>query len=532
MKNNFFKYIFILVVIALIGGAIYMIYKDEENSKDNTVTEQKEEEPNISTDLRLGIVGFDTLNPILSQNKNIQDISKIIFEPLLSIDENYKLQLCLATEWSRTGDTSYIIKLRNDVKWQDGTKFTAKDVQFTIDRLKDTPSIYSYNVQHVIGVEVIDDYTIKINLDIQIPYFEYYLTFPILSNNYYLEQDFSTTEKNRNPVATGMYKIYNVENNTITLKKNQNWWGIQDKNAKIETITINLYGSMGEVYNAFKIGNIDLITTQTSNIEDYIGTIGFNKKEYKGREYDFIALNCSNNLLSRQEVRKAISFAIDKNSIIANIYNGKYYTCDFPLDYETWAYTAENSSSGYNPDQAKQVLIDAGWEYKYNNWQKYENYKTNKLTLNLVVNSSNTQRVAVADIIKENLEAIGMKINVIKASDSQYNNYLQNKNYDLILTGTNTSISPDLSTYFGTNNLANYQNDEVTTIMNDLMNIKDEHMIKEKNKRLSEIYKTDMPYISLYFNRSTVAYSTNLIGDIMPNNYNIFYNIEKWYRQL
>ena len=137
----------------------------------------------------------------------------------------------------------------------------------------------------------------------------------------------------------------------------------------------------------------------------------------------------------------------------------------------------------------------------------------------------------VAKIIEEQLENQGIKINLIQANDKQYQNYLDNKNYDLILTGTNVSPSPDLSTYFGEENLANYRNDEVTSIMNDIGNIKDEATLKEKYARLADIYKTDIPYISLYFNKVTTAYSSNLIGDISPNWYNYFYHIETWYRE-
>ena len=137
------------------------------------------------------------MNPLLSNNRNVQEISRLLYEPLLTLGENYELQPNLAKEWSKTGDTSYILKLRDDVKWQDGSKVTANDVQFTIDRLKDTPSIYSYQVIHVIGVDVIDEYTIRINLDTVVPFFEYNLIFPILSKNNYLNQDFTNAELNK-----------------------------------------------------------------------------------------------------------------------------------------------------------------------------------------------------------------------------------------------------------------------------------------------------------------------------------------------
>lgn len=471
------------------------------------------------------------MNPLLSNNRNVQEISRLLYEPLLTLGENYELQPNLAKEWSKTGDTSYILKLRDDVKWQDGSKVTANDVQFTIDRLKDTPSIYSYQVIHVIGVDVIDEYTIRINLDTVVPFFEYNLIFPILSKNNYLNQDFTNAELNKMPWSNSMYKIVSNEGSTITLKKNENYWNKAQKDAKIETIIINLYSSMGEAYNSFKLGNVDIISTQNLNVEEYIGTMGYQKKEYKGREFDFIAMNCTDSLLSRSEVRKAVSYAIDKSGVMSSVYGGKYYMAEFPLDYGNWSYTSNNSSIGYNPDQAKQVLMDQGWQYKYGTWQKVENYRTIRLNLEMVVNSENASQVAASEIIKSNLENIGIKLKLIKVTAKQYTNYLTNKNYMMILTGINIGMSPDLSTYLGDNNLANYHTQEVTTLMSELNNITNNNeAVKEKITQLAEIYKNEIPYISLYFNKNTVLYSNNLMGEIKPNNYSLFYGIENWYR--
>lgn len=284
MKNNFIKYLFIVVVILLIVFAVFKINKDNsKNEEENSGENNKKQETTVAQDLRLAIVNYDSINPILSKNSNVQDISRIVFEPLITLSKDYKPEGCLATEWSISGDNSYIIKLRDNVKWHDGSSFTSKDVQFTIDKLKNIDSIYSANVQHVVQVEVIDDYTIKITLDGKDPYFEYNLTFPILSNNFYLEQDFQTTEKNNVPMGTGMYKIVSNQGGVITLKKNQNWWNLESKNAKVEEIKVNLYGSMGDAYNAFKMGNLDLLVTQNNDLEKYVGTIGYNKIDFKGR---------------------------------------------------------------------------------------------------------------------------------------------------------------------------------------------------------------------------------------------------------
>ena len=149
----------------------------------------------------------------------MQDIDKLIYEPLVNLTSDYKAEPCLATEWAKQSDNSYLVKLRENVRWSSGQRFTAEDVRFTIDRLKDNASIYSYNVADVIGVDVIDDYTVKINLGKEVPFFEYNLTFPILSKDYYEGQDFATTDRNQSPVGTGMYKISDVQPSYITLEK-------------------------------------------------------------------------------------------------------------------------------------------------------------------------------------------------------------------------------------------------------------------------------------------------------------------------
>ena len=175
-------------------------------------------------------------------------------------------------------------------------------------------------------------------------------------------------------------------------------------------------------------------------------------------------------------------------------------------------------------------MIDDEWVYKYKYWQKKVNYKTQRIILNFVVKSSDISRVSVAENIKQQLENQGIRINLIKASDVQYQNYLANKNYDMILCSINLSISPDLSTFFGENNLSNYTNEEVTNIMNEIKNLKDEEKLKQDYKRLGEIYKTEMPYLSLYNNKYTVAYNQTLAGILEPNWFYQFYNIKDWHK--
>lgn len=526
MKSNWIKYIFILFIILILGFSIYKMKQEEHKEQEENISNKQQE---MIKELKLGIAGLDTINPILSKNKNVQDISKLIYEPLVNLTSDYKAESCLAKEWAKQSDNSYLIKLRENVRWSNGLRFTSEDVKFTIDRLKDTDSIYSANVANVTSLDIVDDYTIKINLDKEVPFFEYNLTFPILSKDYYDDEDFVTSSKNSNPVGTGKFKISETESSYLLLEKNNSWWN-KDKNITIEKITVNLYSSIGELYNSFKIGNLDLIATSNNNLQDYIGTIGYSSKEIKGREHTFLAFNVSNYFLSKPEVRNAIAYSIDRSNIVAEVFNNKCYTSSFPLDYGNWLYQEQDVSSGYNPEQAKQVLVNNGWSYRSGSWQKIENYRTQKIALNLLVKADDPSKVSVAENIKTQLANQGIIINIQQASGNQYNNLVQARSYDILLGSITISPSPDLNLFLGDGNLANYSNEEVQNILNEVKNTTDEEILKEKYKRLSEIYKTDMPYLCLYNNKYTIAYNSGLVGDITPTWFYQFYGIESWYK--
>lgn len=525
--NNLLKYIFIIFIIVIITFSIYILYYKDKNSQNKNIQINKNIKVEEINELRLGVSNFDTINPLITSNKEVLNIDRLIFEPLMLVDEEYNISYCLAKECSKISDTSYVIQIDNNIKWSDDTNLTAKDIQFTIDRLKEGKSIYSYNVEKIISVEVLDTDKIKINLSEEIPFFEYNLTFPIMPNNYYIEEDFYKTEKI--PIGTGMFYISEIKDNSIKLIKNEKWWNINNKNSKIDNIEIKIFSEIGELYNSFKLGNIDIFTTSNMNLEQYIGTIGYVKQEYKGRQYDYLAFNCQNTILQENAVRNAIYYAIDKNNILATLNDKSLTISDFPLDYGSYLYNKE-SIIEFDAEKAKSILIEAGWEYKNNRWLKNENHTIKKLDFTIIVDKTNERRILVAENLKTQLEQIGIKITIKKVSNSEYKNILENKNYEIILTGIYNSLSPDISTFFGSNNLENYYNEEINQLTNEIKNIKDNNLIYEKYSKIIEKYNSEHPFIGLYRNKLILVKNQNLVGKILPNNYHTYYGIEEWYR--
>ena len=530
MKHNIFGYIFFIFIIIIMGFAIYRVNsnkKEEEGNNSETGTSISTAEK--GKELTLAISGFDTINPIITRNKQVQDITKIIYESLVTVTEDGKAELCLANEVETTDNLTYIIRLRTGVKWSDGTYLSSNDVKYTIDRLlrdkKNT--VYSESVKFLKEVDIIDNTTFRIILSKKIPFYEYYLTFPILSSNYYGEDDFWNTDKNDAPITTGRFQISEHQGNKIILTKNPNWWNKQEDDSVIEKITVNFYSSVAELYNAFKLGSIDLISTTNKDYKQYIGKIGYNVTEIEGRNFTFIALNTQSELLSDINIRKAIRCAINKEEIISTVYKKTYFKANFPL-LTSISLVNDPNENYFDLGKMENYLKDAGWNFRRKQWQKVINYKTKKLEFTMIVRK-NSDRTKVANYIRDFLAEQGITINVLQVSDSDYEQYIKNKNYDMILAEMTNPIAPDLTTYFANGNFANFSNNEAKEIIGYIDNIKDQEELKTKFQKIYDIYNNEVPYIGIGRSKIYVITNSYLNGEIVSKWYNLFFKFKDWY---
>ena len=174
-------------------------------------------------------------------------------------------------------------------------------------------------------------------------------------------------------------------------------------------------------------------------------------------------------------------------------------------------------------------LGEADWNFRRKQWQKTENYKTKKLELSLVVRK-NSNRTQVAEYIRENLEEQGIVIDVLEVSDSDYSEYIEKKNYDMILAEMTNPISPDLKTYYGNGNLANFDSDEAKKIINEINSITDQEELKSRYKKLYEIYNEEVPYIGIARNKIYMITNSYLNGEFDARWYNLFFKFKDWYK--
>lgn len=179
----------------------------------------------------------------------------------------------------------------------------------------------------------------------------------------------------------------------------------------------------------------------------------------------------------------------------------------------------------------KKYQKTGGWTYTNNKWKKEIDGITRTLRLKIAVNNNNEERIRVAELIESQLEAIGIDVKINKITDAQYSKYIEEKDYQILLTGVYTSYSPDLTYYFAQGNISNYSNSEMFELLQNASIIKDIKQLKEIYQKIYNLYKEDVPFIGLYRNKNITITSQNLVGTVEPNNYTTFYGLESWYRK-
>ena len=477
-------------------------------------------------ELNLPLIEVDTLNPLLTQNKQVSDVLKLIYEPLFDFDEKNRLVPTLVTEWNEKDDNTWILKLNNLATWHSGKKLSAEDVVFTFNSIRNFENcIYKENIKNISSVEIIDDNAIQINLVSNDKYLPYKLNFPIIAKHFF-QKEMLNESHNEYADGTGPYKVESVLNseNKIILISNMNWW--KQKDFKLNQINLIKYATYGEAIKAFKSTEIDVISTTMSSWQKKFGAIGINSYMYESNEYETLIANTEDIVLSEKSVRRMVLTGINAENIIESVYGGNGAVSDCPIPSNSYLSVSSNSKN-YDIEKAKQLLINAGWDNSSGNWKKVINNKTYTLEFDLLVCNDNEEKIKIADLIVENLKEIGVKVKIVKLNFAEFNKRIQNGKFELALATINLDSDLDIVELIESTsekNFANYKKIEVDNIISQMTNTNLDTKINE----LQNLYRNEAPYIGMYYKCNNLLTNKSVKGNINPTSWNVYHDITGW----
>jgi len=324
------------------------------------------------------------LDPAYETDGNSFMICDNVYEALVFYqDESTALEPGLAESWEIAPDgLTYTFHLRKGVMFHDGTPFNADAVVFSIGRMmkerklkffsndwevpaQERPPEYWVSMEMddtVESIEAVDDYTVVFKLK--------RVEAPFLAN---MGMDFADIisptaftnnpkEFLRNPVGTGPFKFVEwIKDDKIVLEKNENYW---DKSGGpyLDKLVFRTIPENSVRFLELKGGNIHIC--QFPNPADIpLARQDPNLKlvSQPGMNIGYLSFNHTKKLWQNIHMRRAIAYAINRQAIVDNIYQGMGQVAKNPIPPTMWGYNDEIEDFPYDPEMAKLELVEAGY---------------------------------------------------------------------------------------------------------------------------------------------------------------------------
>ncbi|MDQ0871116.1 peptide/nickel transport system substrate-binding protein [Arthrobacter sp. V1I9] len=329
-----------------------------------------------------------------------------VTEPLIERNpQSGELEPKLATEWKATSDTEWTLKLREGVNFQDGTAFNAEAAAFTIERAVN--SKLGCNVEgYVFGdadlaVKAVDATTLTVTTPEPDPILPLRLSFLEV-----VPTSTSSTEKVREPIGTGPYKIDTWDaGQKITLSSWDGYWGDKPAYAKAEY----QWRSESSV-RAAMVTSGEADVAMGLSPDDNIGDLGV---DYPNNETVALRMDANEAPLNDIRVRQAVNFAIDKEGIVSSLYQGKHQVAAQLVPEGIVGHNSELKGWPFDLDKAKSLVAEA----------KADGVDTSA-QISLVVRSAQFPKITeLAQVLQEQLSQAGLNVKLKMLETSQHLTY-------------------------------------------------------------------------------------------------------------
>ncbi|MBE7056773.1 MAG: ABC transporter substrate-binding protein [Ruminococcaceae bacterium] len=428
------------------------------------------------TVLTLGLEqDIDNFDPFTNQqNPFVRIINFNCYETLFHYNEDMELVMDLATEYKKVDDTTYTFKLREGVKFHNGEAFTADDVIYTINTIKDEATGAWRNSQYanVAEMKAIDSLNLEIKLAAPQAGFIDNLAYTAIVSKSTTPKDLTTK-----PVGTGAFKFVSwTPNDSIKFEKFDEYWEADKVNA--EELIMKVIPDATVAVTSLQSGTVQFLGSvdiESANTIANDNNLVLLESKYASTVYEVEIGRHNNPALADKDVVKAMFLALDRETVAKNVFSGKASASKSPFPSAA-KYFAEVDTDGYDLEEAKKVL--AGTKYK-------DGFSFEVYVLNSDMASQQTM-IIWQDALKE--LGIEMKINICEVS-VWLDAYL-NRSYDMI-ANYYSMVGTDPSTYCSVimTALADYQTKDLpdlNKLILDSANGSDEKVREDGYKTIQE----------------------------------------------
>jgi ABC-type transport system substrate-binding protein len=425
----------------------------------------------------------------------------------------------LAESWEISDDgLVYTFNLRQGVNFHDGAPFNADAVVTWFNSIKEGAPGSQYDATRMVymadfitdwidSVEAVDESTVRMTLPAPYSPLLANLAIPIASIVSPTAIAAGLDSVSVNPSGTGAFRLARPEDWTrdsqLVLEANPDYWGGAPK---VEQFIIKVVPEGSTRLQQIETGELDIAWALTpEDVERARENPDLVVVEDAGLNTNAVQLDVKQEPFTSKEVRQALHYAVNKDELSEGLYNGNMVTAGGVLPPVDWAYNPDLKSYPYDPDRARELLAEAGYD------------EGNPLIFTFMAytipRGYNPVGDRLATAIQEYWSDVGVEADIQTAEWTQYRDDRRANKYQCSLVGwQGDNGDPDnfLYTFFssasiGAENTSRYENPEVDDLLNQAKEVSDQEERKALYNKAEQIIVDDAPWVFLGYQKHQVV---------------------------
>jgi peptide/nickel transport system substrate-binding protein len=450
------------------------------------------------------------LDPRYATDAQSQRIDSLLFSSLLQRDDQMNLHGDLAESWELPDPITYVFHLRRGVHFHDGRPLTSADVKATFDYILNPANRSAKRgaFRMVTFIEAPDPATVIFHINAPYASFTTSLVRPAVG----IVPKNSGADFARHPIGCGPFRfVAQTQDDAVLIERNSDYFGNTPHRPSVRFRVVP-----DAIVRALELrkGSADLEMTSLS--PDMIPVLARRPElavtQRSGTNLAYLGINFQDSSLARLELRQALAFATDRESLIRYLLHGQASVAHTILAPNHWAYEPNVAHYPYDPQHAEILLDNAGFPRGKNGV---------RLHLMLKVSTEEQARL-IAATLQEQWRRVGIDLELRPLEIATLFSDISKGNFQLVyLRWVGANNDPDFFEFAFSSkrfppdgaNRGHYRNPQIDALTDRIRTEMDREKRKALCSEAQKILASDLPYLPLWF-PDVVSVHRRSLGDL------------------
>ena len=362
-------------------------------------------------------------NPYTCLNINNRMIFPLLYQSLFVTDSSYRVEPQLCKSFTVTEDLMTYVFTLEQATFPDGTEINALDVVESLKMARDS-DYYEGRFTYIENISEEEGNRVRITTDVPMENLPLLLDIPIVK--------YGQAGANM-PQGTGPYVLENTEEGLV-LRRRDDWWTDAQIPLNVSELGLMESESPTQIRDEFEFGDVGVSTADPGSASYAAYRCDYELWDAESGVFLYLGCNINSRIFSQAQVRVALSYAIDRQAILAGCYNGFGTVATLPASAKSPFYDqALARQVSYDPERFRQALTEADLMGS---------------TVRLLVNKGDSVRLQAARKVAGMLTDCGLNVELLEYTYVDYRAVLRDGTFDLYLGQTKLSPNMDLTAFF------------------------------------------------------------------------------------